>query len=102
MFNKIQQSYLRVIELLQAPMDFYSKEDQQRQMTKHLLSIKQSDMSVTTEMRALIDLERRYLLEQAEFQMKTMSVIVAIIVVISIFFFLSSAYSPIFILGETV
>ena len=46
--------------------------------------------------------EMRVLLESCEKQMKYISIAVALIVVAAVFLFLASAYSPIFILGETV
>jgi hypothetical protein len=53
-------------------------------------------------MQELIEIEMRVLLESCEKQMKYISVAVALIVVAAVFLFLASAYSPIFILGETV
>ena len=59
-------------------------------------------MNVAVEMQELLQIEMRFLLEKCELQMKYISILVASVVVSAIFFFLASAYSPIFVLGETI
>ena len=71
-------------------------------VTRHLQAVKDSNMCVSKEMQELIEIEMQSLLESCEDQMKVVSIAVALVVVSAIFFFLVSAYSPIFILGEAV
>jgi hypothetical protein len=104
MFFNIRQSYLRLIDILQFPIHCYGQSESMpvSPVTNHLLTVKNSNMSLPIEMQELIEIEMQFLLESCEKQMKLISVLVAVIVVAAIFFFLVSAYSPIFILGETV
>lgn len=103
-FKNIRQSYLRVIDILQFPIlcSMQSESRVASPTTDHLQVIKNSTMSLPVEMQELIEIEMRLLLESCEKQMKLLSAVVAVIAVAAIFFFLVSAYSPIFILGETV
>jgi len=103
-FNNVRNSYLRVIDILEFPIFCAQKlkDKKNNPMICHLLAIKSSKMSTSAEMQELIEIEMRLLLESCEKQLKLVSVVVALIVVLAIFFFLVSAYSPIFILGEAV
>jgi len=103
-FRNIRKSYLRVISILEFPTlsssQLVNKND--NPLTCHLETVRKSDMCVSREMRELIEIEMQSLLESCEKQMKIVSTSVALIIVAAIFFFLVSAYSPIFILGEAV
>lgn len=103
-FRNVRKSYLRVIDILEFPILCAQqlKTQNNNPITSHLQAIRNSKMSVSTEMQALIEIEMRLLLESCEKQLKFASVAVALIVVSAIFFFLVSAYSPIFILGDAV
>jgi hypothetical protein len=103
-FRNIRKSYLRIIDILEFPILCAQKLKTQNNnpITSHLQAIKNSKMSVSTEMQALIEIEMKLLLENCEKQLKFASVAVALVVVSAIFFFLVSAYSPIFILGDAV
>ncbi len=103
-FNRIRTSYLRVIDILRFPIicSDKSKNKEMNLVTRHLQAVKDSNMCVSKEMQELIEIEMQSLLESCEDQMKVVSIAVALVVVSAIFFFLVSAYSPIFILGEAV
>jgi hypothetical protein len=103
-FQNIRRSYLRVIDILQFPIHHSIQPESSvaSPITDHLQLIKNSKMSLAVEMQELIEIEMRRLLESCEKQMKALYTVVAIIVIAAVFFFLVSAYSPIFILGETV
>ncbi len=102
--RNIRRSYLRVIDILQFPIhhSIQSESSVASPITDHLQLIKNSKMSLAVEMQELIEIEMRRLLESCEKQMKVLYTVVALIVVAAVFFFLVSAYSPIFILGEIV
>ena len=103
-FSSIRKSYKKVINILQYPIASTDEETNgtSSELIKHLDDIKFSNMSVAAEMQELLRIEMRFLVDKCEQQMKLISFLVAITVVSAIFFFLASAYSPIFILGETI
>jgi hypothetical protein len=103
-FRNIRKSYLKVIGILEFPTlsSNQLKNQNNNPIICHLEAVRNSDMCVSREMRELIEIEMQSLLENCEKQMKIVYISVALMVVVAIFFFLVSAYSPIFILGETV
>jgi hypothetical protein len=102
--RRIRRSYKNLIEILQFPILSAAKGQEQSdtQITAHLRNVKDSDMNLAAEMQELIDKEQRLLVEGCERQVKSLLVVVALLVVATIYFFLGSAYSPIFMLGEAV
>lgn len=103
-FPTIRRSYLKVVDILLFPIlaDNTSVDREASLTMNHLKNIKESKLVISREMQELIEIEMRVLLESCEKQMKYISVSIALIVVVAVFLFLASAYSPIFILGETV
>lgn len=103
-FRSIRTSYMKVIEILQFPITRTDEKNGSTtsELSRHLQEVEASNMSVAVEMQELLRVEMRFLLERCEQQMKYISVLVALVVVSAIFFFLASAYSPIFVLGETI
>lgn len=103
-FPSIRRHFSKIVSILEFPLasgvNSYSKTH--GPMRNHLQSVKDSGMCLSTEMQALIEIEMRSLLESCEKQLKLMSLLIAIIVIIGVFTFLLSAYSPIFVLGEMV
>jgi hypothetical protein len=101
---QIRVSYLKVTDVLGFPIHSSQKNLNRKSslVADHLHLVEKSSMSLSTEMKELVEIEMRTLLESCEMQMKYISVLVALIVVSAIFFFLASAYAPIFILGEIV
>lgn len=103
-FKGIRQSYIKVIDILQFPIELSSDKNSNTpsKLVEHLQDVQLSNMSVAVEMQELLRIEMRLLLERCEQQMKYISMLVAFVVVWAIFFFLASAYSPIFVLGEVI
>ncbi|WP_333608319.1 hypothetical protein [Arsukibacterium sp.] len=103
-FKGIRQSYIKVIDILQFPIELSSDKNSKTpsKLVEHLHDVQVSNMSVAVEMQELLRIEMRLLLERCEQQMKYISMLVAFVVVWAIFFFLASAYSPIFVLGEVI
>ncbi|MGI0117888.1 hypothetical protein [Zooshikella sp. RANM57] len=101
-FRSVRESYQRVIEIIQFPIFFFSgaKKQIDDPVVSHLQSISSSKMCISKEMQELIEIEMQSILESCEKQMKLMSAVVAMVVVVAIFFFLVSAYSPLSILGD--
>jgi hypothetical protein len=93
-----------VLDILLFPIDntHSQKINDSPELVGYLREIQASNMSVELEMQELLRIEMRFLLEKCEQQMKYISILVALVVVSAIFFFLASAYSPIFVLGETI
>jgi len=103
-FKGIRGSYLKIIEIINFPVlsaHGYAV-SKNNEISVHLSDIQNAGLSLAVEMQALIKSEVQLLLSRCERQMRVISVLVAVIVVVAIFFFLVSAYSPIFVLGETV
>ena len=103
-FKSIRTSYLKVLDILLFPINNADdqKTNNSSELIGYLREIQTSHMSVEIEMQELLRIEMRFLLERCEQQMKYISILVALVVVSAIFFFLASAYSPIFVLGETI
>ena len=103
-FPRIRNSYLKVINILLFPVAGSNEPatGEAKLIVDHLKNIQETNLSVSREMQELIEREMRVLLESCEKQMKYISITVALIIVFAVFLFLVSAYSPIFILGETV
>lgn len=103
-FGDIKASYRNLLTLLQYPLlslghvQTCSNSD----LAKQLGEIEKCGLNLVDELQLLIDIETRKLVDACESQMKIISVLIALMVLAAIFFFLASAYSPIFILGETV
>lgn len=104
LFPSIRKSYAKIVNVLEFPtlcsVKFNTKNS--NQVTSHLRQVKDSNMCVAKEMQVLIEIEMQELLINCEKQMKVISFVVAITVVSAIIFFLVSAYSPIFMLGDTI
>ena len=102
--ENIRKSYLRAIYIVQYPYlsNDHSYSSEFKLIKQHLDSVAKSKMDISTELQKLIEIEMQSLLEICERQMKSISIAVALIIVAAVFLFLASAYSPIFILGETV
>lgn len=104
-FPSIRTSYLKVINIIQFPIAAGNREPIEKKIrliVNHLNNIKESKLDISREMHELIEIEMQVLLESCEKQMKYISIITSLIVISMVFLFLFSAYSPIFILGETV
>lgn len=103
-FKSIRTSYVKVLDILLFPINNTDdqKANNSSELIDHLREVQASDMSVAMEMQELLRIEMRFLLERCEQQMKYISILIALVVVSAIFFFLVSAYSPIFVLGETI
>ncbi len=103
-FKGIRKSYIRLINLLYFPVspDYQNSPSKTDELNTHLSNIRSTGMDISIELQALIEVEIKYLLEKCEQQMRFLSIFTAIIILLAISSFLSSAYSPIFTLGETV
>lgn len=104
MVRSIRRSYLRIVSILRFPMLDHdqARGEVDNLIIAHLQSVKDAGMCVSREMQELIELEMQSLLGGCERQMKFLSIAVALIVITAIFFFLVSAYSPLFVMGEMI
>jgi hypothetical protein len=100
----IRESYLRLLEVILYPISptIGDEAPNASKIRCHLSEIQKTEMDLAVEMQALIKIEVALLLNRCERQMRLISTTVAVIIILAIFFFLSSAYLPIFALGETV
>lgn len=103
-FSGIRESYLRIIEVLSYPVSSIQSDRASNgsEITDHLSEIAASEMDLAVEMQVLIKIEAMSLLNRCERQMRFILTVVGVTIIVAIFFFLSSAYSPIFIMGEAV
>ncbi|SDU06679.1 hypothetical protein [Halopseudomonas salegens] len=104
LFSPIRDSYRKVIAVLQFPVADSGSNvtGSEESVVRHLRAVRHSEMNVSVEMKALIEQEMKCLLDGCEKQVKLMLMLVGVVVLFGIFFFLTSAYSPIFILGDAV
>lgn len=113
-FKSIRESYFKIIDIVSFPVTSINDGDTstnntstdntstESEIIKHLAEIQSANMDIAVEMKALIEAENKSLQVLCEKQMTLISTAVAIITISAIFFFLLSAYSPIFMLGETI
>ncbi len=103
-FNDIKQSYSNILEAIMFPLHATPTEGTPQKMTitHHLSTVNASTMPMAPEIEAIVRTNMQHLVHRCEAQMRLMSVVTAVIIVSAIFFFLSSAYSPIFTLGDIV
>lgn len=100
MLPRIRQCYLRVIEILRFPLAEAQASPAHGPLSTHLQSVKSAGLNLPLEMQTLLELEMKRLLEACEKQLKLLSAGTALIILLAIVFFLVSAYSPLFVLGE--
>ena len=109
-FPNIRKSYMRVIDILTYPLLSTQLQDHSAKNSSlnnsrhnliiaHLQNVEASNMSVAKEMQELIDIQMQGLLISCERQLKLITVLITLIVVSAIFFFLVSAYAPMFMFG---
>lgn len=97
----VRRSYARVADLLRFPVAPSGNAGDDAAITQ-LNMAQSSGLNVSVEMRELIRVEMHELLHRCERQLRLMTTIVALVVISSVFLFLSSAYSPIFYTGDLI
>lgn len=103
-FGGIRRSYVNVVSAMSFPASdvFLKQGTPETEIEHHLAAAVASDLCLAKEIQELVKSQMHILLHRCEMQMKLISASVAIVVVAAIFFFLVSAYSPLFILGDAV
>jgi hypothetical protein len=104
LFKRIKTSYLRIVEIALFPLQEIRGVGNQNKnlIIDHLNSIKKTNLNLSVEMSALIDIELKRLLDNCEAQMKLVSVVIASLILVAVFCFIISAYSPMFIIGDVI
>lgn len=97
----IRSSYARVVALLRFPVAFTGNAGDNAAIAQ-LERAQSAGLSISIEMRELIQMEMHAFLHRCERQLRIMTTIVALVVIGSVFLFLSSAYSPIFFTGDFI
>jgi len=100
--QKIKKSYFNILELIYFPISGSVKNANIRTsvISKHLRNMENSGMDINREIQEIMKRESLNLTRLCDRQMTFISTLISVIVVASIFFFLVSAYSAIFALGE--
>jgi len=103
-FTGIKTAYQNILETLYYPISNIQNHDDIRHsdISEHLRNIESSGMDVGREMQEIIRREGLLLTLQCERQMRLISALVAVIIIVAVFLFLVSAYAPIFALGGTI
>lgn len=100
----IRRSYQAIIDIIQFPLINSVSEERSSSsaVIRHLNDVAETDMCLASEMASLLRVSMRDLLNACEKRLKIITTIVALTVVATIFIFLVSAYSPLFILGNAL
>lgn len=98
---EVRRSYARVNRVLSFPVEG-AVSDSMDAVTAHMERARSAGMDMHTEVRELLQLEARELLRRSERQLKIMAGAVAVVVIFAMTLFLTSAYAPIFIMGEVI
>lgn len=97
----IRNSYGKVKNILCFPVGAIDI-DTDDVVVAHLARIQSVGTDIPTEVRELVQLEMRELHMRCERQLKIMSAAVALIIILTVFMFLTTVYAPIFLLGGIV
>lgn len=104
-FPSIRAAYCNILTLLYFPVAEArggSSSLPNEELSKHLCLIANSDLDLVQEIKILLEIESKQLLQRCEAQLKLFSIILSLTVIFSIWNFIASAYSPIFIMGEVI
>lgn len=96
---EIHRRHRRIVAAIRYPITG-SENGAKDLVASHLKNIENSGMSVAYEMQRVIGEESRRLLQACERQMRMMIAFIGIAVVLMAGYFLYSAYTPLFLLGE--
>lgn len=103
-FKGIRGAYLNVVTAMAFPSSdtFLNLHPPRNEVERHLSGLAGDKLCLAHEIHEIIKVQMQLLIQRCEMQMKLISVLIAVVVVSAIFFFLVSAYSPLFILGDTL
>lgn len=101
---KIRRAYQAILDIIQYPLNRVGDGSKcsSSKISAHLDDIAGTQMCLADEMTSLLNIAMQDLLGACEKQLKVITIIVALTVVATIFIFLASAYSPLFILGNAI
>ena len=102
--RKLKSRYERVVSLIRLPLYIVKNRDDgiNDHIIKHYQSEKYTTNEISDSLSILINENVDILLSHSETFMRRIYVVVAILVIYSIFEFVSSAYAPLFVMGEVV
>ena len=99
-----RRAYARTVEALQYPtLDEPAQPGEQASLIQqHLRQVEDSSMDLAIEIQTLAEVQMQAFLQACEKQLKGLTTLIAVVVIVAVMMFLSSAYSPIFSLGEAI
>lgn len=102
--RSIKTPYLNILEAIHFPLRATAlREDMPRsEITAHLEQLESTGMDISREIQELVRREGILLTARCERQMRIITTVMALVIIASIWFFLQSAYLPIFIMGDQV
>ncbi|MBN4081990.1 hypothetical protein JYT10_00620 [Beggiatoa alba] len=102
--EKIKSRYEKLTSLIHLPLYIAKKESDgiNDHIVQHYDSEKYSSKEISDSLSILINENVNNLLSHSESYMRRIYVVVAILVIFSIYEFVSSAYAPLFVMGEVV
>ena len=75
---------------------------EQSPVLRHLQQVEERGMDLAIEIQALTEVQMQGFLQACEKQLKALTTLIAVVVIVAVMMFLTSAYAPIFSLGEAI
>ena len=102
--GRIKKSYSNIIEIVSFPLsrEMNQAEHQKTIISRYLEQVEEAGLNLVTEIHILLRREGKNLAKYTERFVLSMMVVMFILIIVSIFFFLSSAYAPIFMMGSLI
>jgi hypothetical protein len=101
--GSIKRCYQNLVEIIYFPLgNIQTLRHNQSELSDYLREVSHSDIELKTEIEALLAREGKRLARLCKHYLQIVSAVVSVLLVLVIFFFLVSAYAPIFVLGDVI
>ena len=97
-----RHAYRQMADALQYPTLDRHALSEQSPVLQHLQQVEERGMDLAIEIQALTEVQMQGFLQACEKQLKALTTLIAVVVIVAVMMFLTSAYAPIFSLGEAI
>jgi len=97
-----RRAYRQMADALQYPTLDRHALSEQSPVLRHLQQVEERGMDLAIEIQALTEVQMQGFLQACEKQLKALTTLIAVVVIVAVMMFLTSAYAPIFSLGEAI
>lgn len=97
-----RRTYRQLVDALQYPTLARHALPEHSPVLQHLRQVEDREMDLAIEIQALTEVQMQGFLQACEKQLKALTTLIAVVVIVAVMMFLTSAYAPIFSLGEAI